>query len=94
MTEMMFEYIPDPGIALILLSIMYLGRVLKTVFVGRAQRFLQAAAGKGPVTGICSGTLVTVLVQSSSTTTSIIVPLAGISGSLANSTSRRDTRRG
>ena len=65
------------GIALILLSIMYLGRALKTVFVGRTQRFLQAAVGKGPVTGIFSGTLVTVLVQSSSTTTSIIVPLAG-----------------
>ncbi|MDE2790027.1 MAG: hypothetical protein OXI81_06355 [Paracoccaceae bacterium] len=65
------------GIALILLSIMYLGNALKAVFVGRAQRILQAAVAKGPVTGICSGTLVTVLVQSSSTTTSIIVPLAG-----------------
>ena len=65
------------GIALILLSIMYLGNALKTVFTGRAQTFLQAAVGKGPVTGILSGTVVTVLVQSSSTTTSIIVPLAG-----------------
>ena len=65
------------GIALILLSIMYLGRTLKGVFAGRARNFLRAAVGKGPVTGIFSGTLVTVLVQSSSTTTSIIVPLAG-----------------
>ncbi len=65
------------GIGLILLSIMYLGKTLKTVFVGRAQNFLLAAVGKGPLTGIFSGTLVTVLVQSSSTTTSIIVPLAG-----------------
>ncbi len=65
------------GIALILLSIMYLGNALKTVFAGRSQNLLQAAVGKGPVTGIFSGTLVTVLVQSSSTTTSIIVPLAG-----------------
>ena len=65
------------GVALILLSIMFLGKALKSVFVGKAQRFLQAAVGKGPVTGIGSGTLVTVLVQSSSTTTSIIVPLAG-----------------
>ena len=65
------------GIVLILLSIMYLGNALKTVFVGRARRILQAAVARGPVTGICSGTLVTVLVQSSSTTTSIIVPLAG-----------------
>ena len=65
------------GIALILLSIMYLGIALKSVFVGKAQKFLQAAVGKGPITGIFSGTLVTVLVQSSSTTTSLIVPLAG-----------------
>ena len=65
------------GIALILLSIMCLGNTLRTVFAGRARDFLRAAVGKGPVTGIISGTLVTVLVQSSSTTTSIIVPLAG-----------------
>ena len=65
------------GIALILLSIMYLGSTLKGVFAGRARKFLHAAVGKGPVAGIFSGTLVTVLVQSSSTTTSIIVPLAG-----------------
>jgi sodium-dependent phosphate cotransporter len=65
------------GIALILISIMYLGKALKSVFVGKAQRFLHAAVGKGPITGISSGTVVTVLVQSSSTTTSLIVPLAG-----------------
>lgn len=65
------------GIALILLSIMFLGKALKSVFVGKAQRFLEAAIGKGPVMGIGSGMLVTVLVQSSSTTTSLIVPLAG-----------------
>lgn len=65
------------GIAMILLSIMFLGNALKTVFTGKAQNYLQAAVGRGPVTGIVSGTVVTVLVQSSSTTTSIIVPLAG-----------------
>ena len=65
------------GIAFILLSIMYLGKALKTVFAGRSQKFLQGAVGRGPVTGIFSGTVVTVLVQSSSTTTSLIVPLAG-----------------
>ena len=65
------------GIALILLSITFLGRTLKTAFAGRAKNFLQAAVSKGPVTGIFSGTLVTVLVQSSSTTTSVVVPLAG-----------------
>ena len=86
LVESLFSWLPDVwaglvlivvGIALILLSIMFLGIALKSVFVGKAQRFLQAAVGKGPVAGIFSGTLVTVLVQSSSTTTSLIVPLAG-----------------
>ena len=35
------------------------------------------AIGRGPLAGIAAGTGVTVLVQSSSTTTSLIVPLAG-----------------
>ena len=65
------------GVALILVSITHLGGALKTVMVGRARRFLHAAIGRGPATGILSGTLVTVLVQSSSTTTSLMVPLAG-----------------
>ncbi len=65
------------GVVLIFISILLLGKVLRDVFVGKAQKFLQTAVGKGPVTGIFSGALVTVLVQSSSTTTSIIVPLAG-----------------
>ena len=65
------------GVALILVSITHLGAALKTVMVGRARRCLHAAIGRGPATGILSGTLVTVLVQSSSTTTSLMVPLAG-----------------
>ncbi len=65
------------GIVLILLSIKFLGDALKIAFVGKARKILQAAVARGPITGIFSGTVVTVLVQSSSTTTSIIVPLAG-----------------
>ena len=64
------------GVVLILVSITYLGRALKTVMVGRARRLLHAAIGRGPGAGILSGTVVTVLVQSSSTTTSLMVPLA------------------
>jgi sodium-dependent phosphate cotransporter len=45
--------------------------------VGKAKDILHNAVGRGPVSGITSGTLITVLVQSSSTTTSLIVPLAG-----------------
>ena len=65
------------GIGLILCSIMFLGNTLKAAFAGKARKYLHTAVAKGPIAGICSGTLVTVLVQSSSTTTSIIVPLAG-----------------
>ncbi len=65
------------GVALILFSITRMGRVLKRVMVGRARDVLHSAIGRGPVKGIFTGTLVTVLVQSSSTTTSLTVPLVG-----------------
>ncbi|EDY85597.1 NptA protein [gamma proteobacterium HTCC5015] len=65
------------GVALIFASIMLIGRLLKVVMVGRAKHALHSAVGRGPMTGIASGATVTVLVQSSSTTTSLIVPLAG-----------------
>lgn len=65
------------GIVMILFSIKFLGDALKIAFIGKARKILQVAIAKGPITGIFSGTVVTVLVQSSSTTTSIIVPLAG-----------------
>ena len=65
------------GVALIFVSILVIGKLLKVVMVGRAKAGLHAAVGRGPLSGITSGALVTVAVQSSSTTTSLIVPLAG-----------------
>lgn len=65
------------GVTFIFLSITFMGKLLKVLMVGRAKRILHAAVGRGPITGIGSGALVTVFVQSSSTTTSLIVPLAG-----------------
>ncbi|ASJ70930.1 Na/Pi symporter [Granulosicoccus antarcticus] len=65
------------GIALIFLSITLVGRLLKKLMVGRARDIMHTAIGRGPLSGILSGTLVTTLVQSSSTTTSLMVPLAG-----------------
>ena len=65
------------GVVLIFLSIHYVGKLLKILMVGQAKRIMHAAIGKGPISGITSGTIVTVLVQSSSTTTSLMVPLAG-----------------
>lgn len=65
------------GIMIIFLSITLIGKLLKKLMVGRAKMIMHNAIGKGPVTGIFSGAVVTVLVQSSSTTTSLMVPLAG-----------------
>ena len=65
------------GILAIFVAITIIGRVLRALMVGRAKRILHGAIGRGPVTGIASGTVVTVLVQSSSTTTSLMVPLVG-----------------
>jgi sodium-dependent phosphate cotransporter len=45
--------------------------------VGKARDILHSSIGRGPLAGITSGTVVTVLVQSSSTTTSLMVPLVG-----------------
>jgi sodium-dependent phosphate cotransporter len=72
------------GVGLVIVSVLYLGRLLRAVMTGRAKGLVDAAIGRGPITGIASGTIVTVLVQSSSTTTSLVVPLAG-SGVLTTS---------
>ena len=65
------------GVALIILCITLMGKTMKALMVGRAKDILHHSIGKGPVRGIASGTVVTVLVQSSSTTTSLVVPLVG-----------------
>lgn len=65
------------GIATVFLAITVMGKLMKKLMVGRAKNILQHAIGKGPLHGIMSGTVVTVLVQSSSTTTSLMVPLVG-----------------
>jgi sodium-dependent phosphate cotransporter len=65
------------GMVLIILSITWMGKIMKSLMVGRARQMLQNSLGRGAISGIASGTLVTVLVQSSSTTTSLMVPLVG-----------------
>ncbi|MDF1739611.1 MAG: Na/Pi symporter, partial [Verrucomicrobiales bacterium] len=65
------------GVIMIFLVITLIGKLLRQLMVGRAKKILHTAIGRGPVSGIMSGTLVTTLVQSSSTTTSLVVPLAG-----------------
>ncbi|MCG3863860.1 MULTISPECIES: Na/Pi symporter [unclassified Photobacterium] len=65
------------GIALIFFAITVMGKLMRSLMVGRARDILKSAIGRGPLHGIASGTAVTILVQSSSTTTSLMVPLVG-----------------
>ncbi|WP_434939997.1 Na/Pi symporter [Shewanella sp. HL-SH8] len=65
------------GIFILFFAVLFMGQQLKTLMVGRAETILKTALGRGPSHGIAAGTAVTVLVQSSSTTTSLIVPLIG-----------------
>lgn len=65
------------GIGLIFLTIAFIGKLLKSLMVGKAKDILHIAIGRGPIAGIVAGTLITILVQSSSTTTSLMIPLAG-----------------
>ncbi len=65
------------GIATIFVAITAMGKLMKSLMVGRARDILKNAIGRGPIHGIVSGSIVTVLVQSSSTTTSLMVPLVG-----------------
>lgn len=65
------------GVALIIFSVLYLGNLLQRVMQGEAKRIISNSIGRGPISGISAGAFITVLVQSSSTTTSLVVPLAG-----------------
>ncbi len=84
----LFQLLPGPhwvaegayvlfGLALILVSIMLLGKLLRLLLTGRAEQIFRKTVGRGPLSAIGSGFVITTLVQSSSTTTSLIVPLAG-----------------
>ncbi|ESQ15021.1 MAG: Na/Pi symporter [Thiohalocapsa sp. PB-PSB1] len=65
------------GIALIIFSVLFLGKLLQRVMTGKAKAMVDKSIGRGPISGVATGTAITVLVQSSSTTTSLVVPLAG-----------------
>jgi sodium-dependent phosphate cotransporter len=65
------------GLGLIFFTIYQMGRILRRALSGRARQMVEQAVGRGPIRGIGVGAVVTVFVQSSSTTTSLIVPLAG-----------------
>jgi sodium-dependent phosphate cotransporter len=65
------------GAALILAAVHYLGKLLKLLMVGRARDILTKAVGRNAYLAMASGMGVTVLTQSSTITTSVLVPFAG-----------------
>ena len=65
------------SVILVFAAILLLGKLLRAMMVGKAEEVFHKAVGRSSTTGIGAGALITVLVQSSSTTTSLIVPLAG-----------------
>ncbi len=64
------------GAAGILIVVRLLGMVLGQLMVGRAKMLLHKSIGRGPLAGMTAGVGVTVLAQSSSVSTSLMVPLA------------------
>ncbi len=79
-------FLPEPlngilqiiiGIALILVSVHFMSKLLNRLMVGRAKEILHTALGRGALASIVSGTIVTILVQSSTISTTLMVPLAG-----------------
>ncbi|AFZ44604.1 Na+/Picotransporter [Halothece sp. PCC 7418] len=65
------------GLVLIFGSIFYLSKLLKYLLIGKARLILNSAIGTHPVISILAGTGITCLIQSSSATTSLMIPLAG-----------------
>ena len=65
------------GVLILFLSLRYLVKLLRSLFLGRSERLINKYLfGPAPI-ALVFGTLVTIMVQSSSITTSITVPLVG-----------------
>lgn len=64
------------GIALIFLTLTFITKNMKVLVANRIERSLNAVLARSGLIGILVGTIVTVAVQSSSITTSILIPLA------------------
>jgi sodium-dependent phosphate cotransporter len=63
------------GLGLIFLTLTYITKNMKVLIAARIERSLNAALAKSGLIGMLVGLLITVAVQSSSITTSILIPL-------------------
>ncbi len=82
--EMISQGVGDNGyltvavaVVLMMLSLRYLVKTMKSLVLSRIEQFFQRYVFRTPALGFVLGIFVTVLVQSSSITTSIVVPLLG-----------------
>lgn len=65
------------GIVLLMASLKFLVDVLKAIMTGRAERILHRTLFRSSLSAIAAGLAITVMVQSSSITTSLMIPLVG-----------------
>jgi sodium-dependent phosphate cotransporter len=65
------------ALLMLFVALRYIVRVLKSLVLARVERFFQHYIFKTPVLSFILGVILTVLVQSSSITTSIVIPLIG-----------------
>ena len=64
------------GLVLVFFALLMLVKVLRSLMLGRAETFISKVLGKSGWWGIVIGLVVTAMVQSSSITTSVLVPMA------------------
>jgi sodium-dependent phosphate cotransporter len=65
------------SLVFLFIALRYIVKVLKSLVLARVERFFQRYIFRTPALGFILGVLITTLVQSSSITTSLIVPLVG-----------------
>lgn len=63
------------GLVLLIGSLRYLVKLMKSLMMGKVEVMLHRYLFKHPLRGILVGTIITILVQSSSVTTSLTIPL-------------------
>jgi len=64
------------GLAMLLMALVFLTRTLRGYLMEKVSRFIDRVLGRSGYLGIVAGFLVTAIIQSSSVTTSLLVPLA------------------
>lgn len=65
------------SLVLLFITLRYLVKVLKSLIIGKVELFFDKVIFKNALMGLLFGLIITALVQSSSITTSLIVPLVG-----------------